>query len=152
MSKLLNMEFKALQVLVSTYICGLLFLLPSCIGEGNCNPLQCSCLENPRDGGAWWAAVCGVTQSWTRLKRLSSSSFLLPVTHSRVQPHFPCFPLPLDCGHISVLCTRASFCSTLYSNSTRVQEFHCPVFQVQPITSCYTRQDTSLCLLFVTRG
>ena len=40
----------------------------SCIGEGNGNPLQCSCLENPRDGGAWWAAVYGVTQSWTRLK------------------------------------------------------------------------------------
>ena len=38
------------------------------------NPLHCSCLENPRDGGAWWAAVYGVTQSWTRLKRLSSSS------------------------------------------------------------------------------
>ena len=46
----------------------------SCIGEGNGTPLQCSCLENPRDGGAWWAAVYGVTQSWTRLKRLSSSS------------------------------------------------------------------------------
>ena len=46
----------------------------SCIGEGNGNPLQCSCLENPRDRGAWWAAVCGVTHSWTRLKRLSSSS------------------------------------------------------------------------------
>ena len=43
-------------------------------GEGNGNPLQCSCLENPRDGGAWWAAVYGVTQSQTRLKRLSSSS------------------------------------------------------------------------------
>ena len=40
----------------------------SCIGEGNGNPLQCSCLENPRDGGAWWAAVYGVTQSQTRLK------------------------------------------------------------------------------------
>ena len=46
----------------------------SCIGEGNGNPLQCSCLENPRDGGAWWAAVYGVAQSWTQLKRLSSSS------------------------------------------------------------------------------
>ena len=46
----------------------------SCIGEGNGNPLQCSCLENPRDGGAWWAAVSGVVQSQTRLKRLSSSS------------------------------------------------------------------------------
>ena len=46
----------------------------SCIGEGNGNPLQCSCLENPRDRGAWWAAVCGVAQSRTRLKQLSSSS------------------------------------------------------------------------------
>ena len=46
----------------------------SCTGEGNGNPLQCSCLENPRDGGAWWAAVSGVAQSRTRLKRLSSSS------------------------------------------------------------------------------
>ena len=46
----------------------------SCVGEGNGNPLQCSCLENPRDGGAWWAAVYGVAQGWTRLKWLSSSS------------------------------------------------------------------------------
>ena len=50
----------------------------SCIGEGNGNPLQCSCLENPRDGGAWWASVCGVAQSRTWLKRLSSSSSKLP--------------------------------------------------------------------------
>ena len=46
----------------------------SCIGEGNGNPLQCSCLENPRDGGAWWAGVYGVVQSRTWLKRFSSSS------------------------------------------------------------------------------
>ena len=46
-------------------------------GEGNGNPLQCSCLENPRVGGAWWAAVYGVAQSWTRLKQLSSSIPLL---------------------------------------------------------------------------
>ena len=52
----------------------------SCIGEGNGNPLQCSCLENPRDRGAWWAAVYGVAQSWIRLKQLSSSS-------SITQPH-----------------------------------------------------------------
>ena len=45
----------------------------SCIGEGNGNPLQCSCLENPRDGGAWWAAIYGVSQSQTQLKRLGSS-------------------------------------------------------------------------------
>ena len=46
----------------------------SCIGKGNGNPLQCSCWENPRDRGAWWAAIYGVTQSQTRLKWLSSSS------------------------------------------------------------------------------
>ena len=49
----------------------------SCIGEGNGNPLQCSCLKNPRDGEAWWAAVSGVAQSRTRLKQLSSSRDLL---------------------------------------------------------------------------
>ena len=49
----------------------------SCIGEGNGNPLQCSCLENPVDGGAWWAAVYGVAQSWTRLKWLSCSSIII---------------------------------------------------------------------------
>ena len=56
----------------------------SCIGEGNGNPLQCSCVENPRDGGAWWAAVSGVAQSRTRLKRLSSGSSrsFLPVANA----------------------------------------------------------------------
>ena len=49
----------------------------SCIGEGNGNPLQCSCLENPSDGGAWWSALCGVAQSRTRLKKLSSGIFKL---------------------------------------------------------------------------
>ena len=52
----------------------LLSFFTSCIGEGNGNPLQCSCLENPRDKGAWWAAVYGVTQSWTWLKRLSKTA------------------------------------------------------------------------------
>ena len=46
----------------------------SCTGERNGNPLQCSCLENPRDGGAWWAAVYGVTQSQTRLSDFTSTS------------------------------------------------------------------------------
>ena len=50
----------------------------ACIREGNGSPLQCSCLENPRDRGPWWAAVCGVEQSRTRLKRLSSSSMVFP--------------------------------------------------------------------------
>ena len=49
----------------------------SCTGEGDGNPLQYSCLENPRDGGAWWAPIYGVAQSQTQLKRLSSSSSYL---------------------------------------------------------------------------
>ena len=55
----------------------------SCIGEGNGNPLQCSCLENPRDRRAWWAAVYGVTQSRTWLKQLSSSSGKEPACQCR---------------------------------------------------------------------
>ena len=66
----------------------------SCIGEGNGNPLQCSCLENPRDGGAWWASVCGVAQSQTRLKWLSSSSSSRTVTHQA--PLFMRFFKPED--------------------------------------------------------
>src|SRR5574341_1138314 len=58
----------------------------SCIGEGNGNPLQCSCLENPRDGGAWWAAVYEVAQSRTQLKRLSSSKSK-PGHHIQKQRH-----------------------------------------------------------------
>ena len=65
----------------------------SCIGEGNGNPLQCSCLESPRDGGAWWASVYGVAQSRTRLKRFSSSisSRITPI-HVNV---FPCLHVPV---------------------------------------------------------
>ena len=63
----------------------------SCTGEGNGNPLQCS--WNPRDGGAWWAAVYGVAQSWTRLKWLSSSSNLFsPRTTSQVESEAPPTP------------------------------------------------------------
>ena len=72
----------------------------SCTGEGNGNPLQCSCLENPRDWGAWWAAISGVAQSHTRLKRLSSSSsradesmcvYALPLTTSlNLTPQIVC--------------------------------------------------------------
>ena len=54
----------------------------SCIGERNGNPLQCSCLENPRDGEAWWAAVYGVTQSRTRLKWLSKYFLSLDLAFS----------------------------------------------------------------------
>ena len=61
----------------------------SCIGEGNGNPLQCSCLENPRDGGAWWAAISGVAQSQTRLKLLSSSSSIF-WKYSFLKKHISC--------------------------------------------------------------
>ena len=66
----------------------------SCIGEGNGNPLQCSCLENPRDGGAWWAAVYGVAQSQTRLEWLSRSS-----SHFLLQGIFPTQELNLRLLH-----------------------------------------------------
>ena len=82
----------------------------SCTGEGNGNPLQCSCLENPMDGGAWWAAVYGVAQSQTRLKRLSSSSSRIPWSL------YSCTPCTILCsthicmtlrditfGHLSIL-------------------------------------------------
>ena len=64
-----------------------------CTGEGNGDPLQCSCLETPRDGGAWWAAVYGVAQSRTRLKRLSSSSSSSSAeNHSRLWHHHQVSP------------------------------------------------------------
>ena len=63
----------------------------SCTGEGNGNLLQCSCLENPRDGEAWWATVYGVAQSWTQLKPLSSSS-------SSSSNQYPCLENPMDRG------------------------------------------------------
>ena len=68
----------------------------SCIGEGNGTPLHCSCLENPRDGGAWWAAVYGVTQSRTRLTWLSSSSNHYPTSVPQDPRHLCFIPLVED--------------------------------------------------------
>ena len=71
----------------------------SCIGEGNGNPLQCSCLENPRDGGAWLAAVCGVAQSRTWLKWLSSSSINIYLWKKvLVAQSCPTLCSPIDCS------------------------------------------------------
>ena len=73
-----------------------------CIGEGNGNPLQCSCLENPRDRGAWWAAVYGVAQSWTRLKWLSSSSSSRMVTFPNLEEVAFCrWPMCPSCALLS---------------------------------------------------
>ena len=71
----------------------------SCTGEGNGNPLQCSCLVNPRDGGAWWAAVSGVAQSRTRLKWLSSSTIDLSglLYLKNKTNHFPRLTPSSDC-------------------------------------------------------
>ena len=70
----------------------------SCVGEGNGSPLLCSCLENPRDGGAWWAAISGVAQSRTRLKRLSRSraTFTFHLFFGEVSIGIFC-PLSLGC-------------------------------------------------------
>ena len=75
--------------------------LVATIGEGNGNPLQFSCLENPRDGGAWWAAIYGVAQSQTRLKRLSSSSSssIGYIGEGRGNPlQYSCLENPMDGG------------------------------------------------------
>ena len=102
-------------------------ILPMWPGEGNGNPLQCSCLENPRDGGAWWAAVYGVAQSWTRLKRLSSSmwpgtsylislgaySFNIKVTMLFEWPRrtlylgYSLIPFRTECTELPILYTRS---------------------------------------------
>ena len=68
----------------------------ACIGEGNGNPLQSSCLENPRNGGAWWAAVYGVAQSRTLLKRLSMHACIGEVNGSPLQ--YSCLENPRDGG------------------------------------------------------
>ena len=78
----------------------------SCIGEGNGNPLQCSCLQNPRDGGAWWAAVYGVAQSQSRLKRLSSSSSLDSLSQGPAGAswrHFSPRSIPMEGNPITLL-------------------------------------------------
>ena len=88
----------------------------SCIEEGNGNPLQCSCLENPRDGGAWWAPVYGIAQSRTRLKWLSSSSSKSIPIHchfscsSRVNmnPHALRMDFPNSSFTVTVLVTAAA--------------------------------------------
>ena len=98
----------------------------SCIGEGNGNPLQCSCLENPRDGGAWWAAVCGIAQSWTRLKRLSSSSSSSSSSKgSEMQARFL---------HIT---QRAEI---IFADSDNL--YLCPVVprELMKVTKCYTQK------------
>ena len=74
----------------------------SCLGEGNGNPLQCSCLENPRDGGACWAAVYGVAQSRTRLKWLSSSSIITEIRKLTLIQHDLIYRSYLNVAHFPI--------------------------------------------------
>ena len=101
------------------------FSLP-CIGEGNGNPLQCSCLENPRDRGAWWAAVYGVSQSRTRLKPLSSSS--------RIQGYSNQTEEYIVKGAIVCCCSVAQSCPTLCNPMDSAQQASpChPISQILP--------------------
>ena len=87
----------------------------SCIGEGNGNPLQCSCLENPRDGAAWWVVVCGVAQSRTRLKGLSSSSSSSVIKLSKCSTYYQSF-------HLFVFIYYASECQKLKCNNISINE------------------------------
>ena len=85
------------------------------IGEGNGTPLQYSCLENPMDGGAWWAAVYGVAQSRTRLKRLSSSSSSRDILHKTL-PTGIAYIRTSIMTTIKILFTERSWSSLLINN------------------------------------
>ena len=89
-------------------------VLLSCIGEGNDHPLQCSCLENPRDGGAWWAAVYGVAQSWTRLKQLSSSNSVTILWFIHPVPYF-CISVTSEYVYIDNMCGEGNGTPLQYS-------------------------------------
>ena len=103
----------------------------SCIGEGHGNPLQYSCLENPRDGGAWWVAVYGVAQSRTRLKRLSSSSSrglkrsILNSGEGNGTPlQYSCLENPMDRGAWKAADHGVARSRTRLSNFTFTFHFH----------------------------
>ena len=122
----------------------------SCIGEGNGNPLQCSCLENPRDGGAWWAAVYGVAQSRTRLKRLSSSSSSILCPWD-----FPCKNIGVVCHFLlqGIFLTRGSnlnlYWASIKENGalTEEEKARCRTVRATRYEWCFRRQaptDTSV--------
>ena len=94
--KALTLSFKSLTFRYLIKMNWIWQLLTSYIGEGNGSPLQYSCLENPVDRGAWWAAVHGVAQSWTRLKRLSMHACIGEGNGSPLQ--YSCLQNPMDRG------------------------------------------------------
>ena len=120
-----------------------LSLFLSCPGEGNGNPLQCSCLENPRDGGAWWAAVYRVAQSRTRLKRLRAAGlheqWLLLLRISEVAAAVPQIITlrELQSWHV----TRTPPASYLLDLTSKIT----PYYSVTPIVRCYFCPKTYYC-------
>ena len=95
----------------------------SCIGEGNGSPLQCSYLGNPRDGRAWWAAVYGVAQSWTRLKWLSSSSSsIIAIDIIILKCYFP------NQANLSIKLTREAIILVLKWANLVILLYHFPVY------------------------
>ena len=123
----------------------------SCIGEGNGNPLQCSCLENPRDGEAWWAAVYGVAQSRTRLKQLSSSS--IPY-----QLNLSCFGTINSILHKN----QAKYCICMQTyiiignrSKTSIKFFHRSISQTRIKDNCFVTfdlfvQNLTIKMLYIT--
>ena len=95
----------------------------SCIGEWNGNPLQCSCLEDPRDGGAWWAGIYGVAQSRTRLKRLSIA-YELPSLLNRLN----------RLRQISTVIRMQSFWNSLYSIGRNAKWYIQPLWKNRLVT------------------
>ena len=129
----------------------------SCIGEGNGNPLQYSCLENPRDGGAWWAAVYGVTHSPTRLKQLCSSSSSKAcklqdqvtshqaTNREKIQPH-PSANQWIKVLLSTTLTTRGRTSST-HGQALPLRSLHKPVRQTHPPEGRQQKQELYSCCL-----
>ena len=134
----------------------------SCIGEGNGNPLQCSCLENPRDGGAWWAAVSGVAQSRTQLKRLSSSRLCngwVIILQKIYKPTFLLIKYPRstrDLGPRVILSFSLSLWLILWSAETCWAHFPARAFKTSsrgpPVPPRYKPCPRALLVLCVTQG
>ena len=103
----------------------------SCTGGGNGSPLQRSCLENPRDGGAWWAAVHGVAQSRTRLRRLSDSSSSFSISPSNEYSGLISFRIDL----FDLLAVQGTLKSLLQDHSSKASVLQCSLWSSSHIHS-----------------
>ena len=118
----------------------------SCIGEGNGNPLLCSCLENPRNRGAWRAAVYGVAQSWTRLKQLSSSS---SSSVYMLIPNFPFIspaPLLYPLVNISMYFNTCKITLTFHTVGRASLQIQSKLVVHPVLLSCPSHTGSNLCL------